>query len=107
MRCRLARARRAGGIARSCASCRRGACAGARRDLAARLRKRLIRAGLLAGVNVALAVTPDLTRRAVIQAWFEFASEVRRDNPEVLALAQAVDLDTGQVDDALRAAAAP
>ena len=71
----------------------------------AQMREWLIRAGKLDAVAGALAAIPDATTRTVMQSWWEYASEVRRDNPKVTMLAGALGLDAAAVDAAFIAAA--
>lgn len=61
----------------------------------------LLAAGKLAAANAAVAAAGE----AVQIAW-EFSSEVRRDNPLVTSLAQALSLDAAALDDLFTQAAA-
>lgn len=68
-------------------------------DLQARLA--LIAAGRLAAVEAAVAQSDD-----TVKAWFDRALTWRRDSPMIAALAPAVGLSEGQIDDLFRVAAA-
>ena len=68
-------------------------------DLQARLA--LIAAGRLSAVDAAVAQSDEATR-----AWYDRALTWRRDSPMIAALAPAVGLSEGQIDDLFRVAAA-
>lgn len=68
-------------------------------DLQARLA--LIASGRLAAVEAAVAQSDDATK-----AWYDRALTWRRDSPMIAALAPAVGLSEGQIDDLFRVAAA-
>lgn len=63
----------------------------------------LLQAGLLAGVNTAVAALPGLDGDAARVEW-EYAQEVRRDSPLVANLASAMSLDAARLDELFLAA---
>jgi hypothetical protein len=65
----------------------------------------LLGAGLLDGVDAAIAAIEDETQRRAAQITWDFAQEVRRDFPLVLALAGAFGLTDAQIDELFIAAA--
>ena len=64
----------------------------------------LLKAGLLAQVNTAVAAMPGAEGDAARIEW-EYAQEVRRDSPLLAQLAGALNLSTAQLDDLFRTAA--
>lgn len=69
----------------------------------AQLREWLIRNGKLNAVNAAISALPD-PEKTIMASWFEYARQIRRSNPKVVALAQALGMTDEQVDQAFREA---
>lgn len=64
----------------------------------------LIRRGIQAQVEAAIAAEPDLTERAVLQAWYAHAPTVRRDAPKVETLRAALGIEPSVADEWFRVA---
>lgn len=69
----------------------------------AQLREWLIRNGKLAAVNDAIDALPS-PQKEIMASWFQFAVKVRRNNPKVAAIAQALQMSGEDVDNAFREA---
>lgn len=65
----------------------------------------LLHAGLLDDVETAISAIPDETTRRIAQIEWEYAQEVRRDWPLLVAVAGQMGLADEQVDDLFRIAA--
>ena len=65
----------------------------------------LLQAGLLDDVEAAIAAIPDETTRRIAQVEWEYAQEVRRDWPLLVAVAGQMGLSDEQVDELFRAGA--